>query len=48
MNAAKGPIEVARLKQRVIQLQMQIEKLHIEMMAMQIKYGSNINRPKPK
>jgi len=48
MNKARNPIESARLKQRVIQLKIQLEKLYAEMRAIQIKFGLSISTPKPK
>lgn len=48
MNNAKDPIEAARLKQRVIQLKIKLEKLYAEMRAIQIKFGLSASTPKPK
>ncbi len=48
MNAARDPAMIAKLQQRVIQLKIQLEKLHAEMMAIQIKFGLSTNTPKPK
>lgn len=48
MNNAKNPAEAARLQQRVIQLKIQLEKLHSEMRAIKIKFGLSTNTPKPK
>ena len=48
MNAARDPIDAARLNQRVIQLKIQLEKLHAEVMALQIKFGLSANKLKPK
>ena len=48
MNSARDPIQVARLQQRVIQLKIQLEKLHAEIRAIQIKFGLSSNIPKPK
>lgn len=48
MSNTKNPIEAARLQQRVIQLKIQLEKLHAEMRAIQIKFGLSVSLPKPK
>lgn len=46
MNTAKDPIESARLQQRVIQLKIQLDKLHAEMMTLQIQQGLSFNKYK--
>jgi hypothetical protein len=48
MNNAKNPADATRLQQRVIQLKIQLEKLHAEMRAIKIKFGLSTNTPKPK
>lgn len=46
MNHAKTPEEVARHKQRVIELKIQLEKLHAQMMALQIQHGLTSSKAK--